>query len=193
MLEGEQVGVAVCDWETPPPSFGADTLDRCSYSAYELTKNSKDKTTHGEDSVAYAYSDYEVATGPLGEITNILGQESGIDGLGLSNFPMHYRKYKGYNGFMGWHTNHDYPGDRWYFVYNTDNHSSFFRYIEPDTGQMITKWEPEGWCLNHFVVGDHVNPLWHCVYTDSHRISFGIRSHASPLFKQYKWKNIVLR
>ena len=53
---------------------------------------------------------------------------------------------------MGWHTNSDYPGDRWYFVYNDKKESSFFRYIDNESGKMITKWEPQGWCLNHFVL-----------------------------------------
>ena len=74
---------------------------------------------------------------------------------------------------MGWHTNADKPGPRWYFVYNTDNDSSFLRYIE--NGKMITKWEPKGWSLNHFTITDCNNPFWHCIYTTSHRFSFGIR------------------
>ena len=145
------------------------------------------------DSVICTYPEYESAVESLNKIINVLGEETGINSLGLSNHPVCYKRYKNYDGFMGWHTNHDYPGDRWYFVYNVDDHSSFFRYIDPDTGQMLTEWEPKGWCLNRFVVGDYHKPLWHCIYTTSCRFSFGIRNHASPLFKQHKWKNIVLR
>ena len=40
---------------------------------------------------------------------------------------------------------------------------------------LITKWEPKGWSLNHFTITDCDNPFWHCIYTNSHRFSFGIR------------------
>lgn len=194
MLEGKISGEVLFDRETPLLSSGTDTLPRCDYDAYKSIKNLNNKPTHDGDMIAYAYPEHSSAMGPLNEIINKLGKETGFDSLSLSNYPMHYKKYKDYNGFMGWHTNHDYPGDRWYFVYNTDNHSSFFRYIDPDTGQMATKWEPKGWCLNHFIVGGDHKPLWHCVYTNNHRISFGIRNIAafSP-FKQFKWKNVALR
>ena len=48
------------------------------------------------------------------------------------------------------------------------------RYINQDTEEMITEWEPVGWSLNHFVIGDKDNPFWHCVYTTTNRFSFGI-------------------
>jgi len=91
-------------------------------------------------------------------------------------FPMWYKKYKELNGYMGWHTNENNPGDRWYFVYNTDDNSSCMRFIDPLTDDIITKWEPKGWSLNHFTVRDKTNPTWHCVYTKTNRFSFGLRS-----------------
>ena len=97
-----------------------------------------------------------------------------VDNLDLSNVPLYYRSYKDNHGYMGWHTNCDYPEDRWYFVYNTNEKSSFTRHIDSDTGKMITKWEPKGWSLNHFTITDCDNPFWHCIYTNSHRFSFGI-------------------
>jgi hypothetical protein len=122
-------------------------------------------------------------------ITDILGKELDVDNLSFSNRPLHYRKHKGYNGFMGWHTNCDYPGDRWYFVYNTDDKSSFTRYIDQNTGEMITEWEPKGWSLNHFVVGNCSNPFWHCIYTNNHRFSFGLRQIES--LNKFKWKKVI--
>jgi hypothetical protein len=194
VLDGKQQGSASFDCEATPLFFGTDTLARCDYNTYKSIKDlNNNRLTHLGDSVAYTYPEYESAAEPLNEIINILGKEADINSLGLSNHPVYYKRYKNYNGFMGWHTNYDYPGDRWYFVYNTDDNSSFFRLIDPNTDKMITKWEPKGWCLNHFVVGDRNKPLWHCVHTNTHRISFGIRNIASPLFKNYKWKNVVLR
>ena len=91
---------------------------------------------------------------------------------------------------MGWHTNCDVPGDRWYLIYNTEDKSSFFRYIDPHTGEMITKWEPKGWSINHFIVGDKKSPLWHCIYTNSNRISIGIRKIES--LNLFKWKEVIV-
>ena len=193
ILEDRLPGVASFDWENSPLHSGTDALNRCGYDAYESIKSLSNKPTHLNDSIAYSYPEYDKASDSMNEIINILSKEVGIVTLGMSNHPMYYRDYEEHNGFMGWHTNCDYPGDRWYFVYNVDDRSSFFRYIDPDTEQMVTEWEPKGWCLNHFVVGNRRKPLWHCVYTNSHRISFGIRDTAFPGFKQFKWKNVVLR
>ena len=92
-------------------------------------------------------------------------------------FPLWYTKHNQINGYMGWHTNENNPGDRWYFVYNTDDKSSCMRFIDPLTNEIITKWEPKGWSLNHFVVGDSNTPTWHCVYTKTNRFSL----HSSSL------------
>ena len=190
MLDDRESSTPLFDWGSSPSSFGVDTLTRCDFDTYKSIKEQSKKIGPVSDAVALAYPQHEAAIEHLNEIINILGRETGIDNLGLSNKPLYYKKHKDYNGFMGWHTNCDNPGHRWYFVYNTDNHSSFFRYIDPDTEQMVTKWEPKGWCLNHFIVGDCHKPLWHCVYTNSHRVSFGIRQIAS--LNLHKWKNIVL-
>ena len=56
---------------------------------------------------------------------------------------------------------------------------------------MVTKWEPTGWSLNHFVLGDPNEPLWHCVYTKSDRFSFGVRD-IGPILKEHKWKDVVV-
>tara|TARA_R110000824_G_scaffold1643_2_gene8113 strand:+ start:848 stop:1498 length:651 start_codon:yes stop_codon:yes gene_type:complete len=189
-LEGKQKGTPLFEWESPPPFFGSDILSRCDYNTYKLINESGLKISPANDAIALSYSNYEPAIAYLNEIIDTLGKQVGVDNLGLSNKPLCYEKYKDYNGFMGWHTNHDYPGDRWYFVYNTDSESSFFRCIDPDTKQMITEWEPKGWSLNHFTVGDSHKPLWHCVYTKSSRISFGIRS--LPSLGSHKWKNVIL-
>ena len=87
---------------------------------------------------------------------------------------------------MGWHTNHNKPGGRWYFVYNVNENSSFMRFIDPKTEKMTTVWEPKGWSLKHFVLGDAKAPLWHCIYTDSERWSIGLKKGSGGLYKSYK-------
>lgn len=174
VLSDEVEGVANFKWEQTLCQE-SNALARCGYDTYESLKSAGKRTTHRNDSITYSYPNHDCVSDSLDEAINILGKEIDCDYLGLSNHPTCYRSYEGYDGYMGWHTNHDFPGDRWYFVYNTDADKSFFRYIDPDTGQMETVWEPAGWCLNHFVAGNYHSPFWHCIHTSSHRFSFGIR------------------
>tara|TARA_Y100001963_G_scaffold4524_1_gene5909 strand:- start:202 stop:684 length:483 start_codon:yes stop_codon:yes gene_type:complete len=80
-----------------------------------------------------------------------------------------------YKSVMGWHNNCDIVDQhRWYFVWNSHDKASFFRYRHPETGKIITKYEPKGWSVNHFQLGDCDHPLWHLIYTDEYRISIGL-------------------
>ena len=187
VLNDEQLENHFSNWTTPPPYFKKNTIDRCDLKTYESVKNKDNNFIAVDDKVVFTF-----ANGGLGaitnEITDILSDDIGVDNLSFSNKPLHYRKYKGYNGFMGWHTNCDYPGDRWYLVYNTDDKSSFTRYIDND-GKMITEWEPKGWGLNHFVIGNCSNPFWHCIHTNSHRFSLGYRQIES--LNKFEWKEVI--
>ena len=73
------------------------------------------------------------------------------------------------NGFCGWHTNSTAPGDRMYLVWAEEDNKSFFRWEDPFTGEIITKWEKKGWNINKFVA-----PVWHCLGSWTTRISIGI-------------------
>jgi len=76
------------------------------------------------------------------------------------------------NGYCGWHTNSRCYGERLYLSYCQDENKSFFRYIDPETNELCTKWEKKGWNVNKFIV-DISNKLWHCVYSDTIRLSIG--------------------
>ena len=181
ILSGEQDIISWWDlFKQDKPNFGNDTIDRCSYDTYNTINNehpSLDKSL-SEDGLyffpnsAEFFDQKRIEELFFNDITDIMSDEYSKEFI-ISNAPMYYRSHKEDNGFLGWHTNCKYPEDRWYFVYNTDEHSSFLRYIKD--GKMITKWEPQGWSLNHFTITDCTNPFWHCVYTNSHRFSFGIR------------------
>ena len=167
-------------------SSSCNTLERCSYKAYEefrddsiYSTGTNPRNRAAQDAVGYKhmYLTEEIKKPILNEINklvNVHREETGIK-LRRSSAPNYYAKYKDCNGYMGWHTNCLTPGDRYYFVYNTDNNSSFIRYIDQYTEEMITVWEPKGWSLNHFVVGDCSNPFWHCIYSNTHRFSFGMK------------------
>lgn len=69
------------------------------------------------------------------------------------------------NGGMSWHTNKDQPGLRVYFSYAYKPNSSYFRYQDPDTQEIITDWDGEGWEARVFEINRR--DFWHCVGTTS--------------------------
>jgi len=77
-------------------------------------------------------------------------------------------------GYCGWHTNSDNPGHRMYLVWAEEDNKSFFKWKDPNTGEIITKWEKKGWNVNKFEA-----PMWHCLGSWTNRISIGVASHIS--------------
>lgn len=89
------------------------------------------------------------------------------------------RRYSGFfwyppNGFCGWHTNNNCEGERIYFAWAPEDNKSFFRYRDPDTGEIITDWDKKGWQHRKFIVARD-KPFWHCVGSMTNRISIGLR------------------
>lgn len=76
-------------------------------------------------------------------------------------------------GYMGWHTNARRPGWRFYVTYADEPERSFFRYRDPVSGRVVTSVDGH-WTFRLFRV-DRQRPLWHAVYSDTHRFSFGYR------------------
>ena len=76
------------------------------------------------------------------------------------------------NGYMGWHTNNAYPGFRFYCSHADEENKSFFRYQHPETKEIITSWDRKGWIGRIFAINPK-KPLWHCVYSETNRISIG--------------------
>lgn len=76
------------------------------------------------------------------------------------------------NGYMGWHTNNAYPGYRLYCTHADESNKSFFRYLDPFDGSIVTSWDRVGWMGRLFRI-DKDEPLWHCVYSGTNRISTG--------------------
>lgn len=76
------------------------------------------------------------------------------------------------NGYMGWHTNNTYPGFRFYCTHAEEADKSFFRYRDPDTKEIVTSWDRAGWMGRLFKI-DKDRPFWHCVYSETNRISTG--------------------
>ena len=75
------------------------------------------------------------------------------------------------NGYMGWHTNANVQGFRLYCSHTPVAEQSYFRYLDPATNQIETSWDSSGWNFRCFRTD--LEPLWHCVYSRTDRISFG--------------------
>lgn len=75
--------------------------------------------------------------------------------------------------YMGWHTNHRVPGWRAYLTHAEEEGRSYFRYRDPGGGSVVTSWDGQ-WDLRVFRV-DPARPLWHSVWSGTHRYSFGYR------------------
>ena len=82
------------------------------------------------------------------------------------------------NGYMGWHTNENHTGQgRFYCNYAAENNKAFFRYQPAGTADVITSWDIKGWTFRYFDLGDQPDTrLWHCVYSNTDRISLGFRA-----------------
>ena len=80
------------------------------------------------------------------------------------------------NSYLGWHTNSNgMNSERIYLVWSDKDNQSFFRYKDPKSGKIVTKWEKSGWQTHRFLVGGN-NPLfWHCVGNYSNRVSLGFK------------------
>jgi hypothetical protein len=76
------------------------------------------------------------------------------------------------NGFMGWHTNSDYPCKRVYITVVDDVGKSCFKYLDGD--EVVNDVDDERVIIREFEVsGDP--PFWHAVYSKTNRYSFGFR------------------
>lgn len=77
--------------------------------------------------------------------------------------------------YMGWHTNSRVPGWRVYINYAEQPGKSWFRYREPGSGDIVTLVD-DVWNLRIFRISSEI-PVWHTVYSDTDRFSFGYMVH----------------
>ncbi|MCB1554908.1 MAG: hypothetical protein KDJ14_13965 [Xanthomonadales bacterium] len=76
-------------------------------------------------------------------------------------------------GYMGWHHNGNQPGFRIYCNHAREHERSFFRYLDPATDEVVTHWDQQGW--NFRIFRTDAAPLWHCVYSETDRLSLGFK------------------
>lgn len=78
------------------------------------------------------------------------------------------------SNYLTWHTNSDVQGTRTYYSFCSGGYSCF-RYIDPETKEVIDVVDKKGWNVNQFIVSKE-KPLWHTVYSDTRRFSFGFNT-----------------
>ena len=83
----------------------------------------------------------------------------------------------GGGGSMGWHTNEDQPGLRIYCTWAEKAGTNYFRYRDPDSGEIVTLPEPQGWTVKSFYIPPRLRQFWHCLYAGSRRIAIGFAEH----------------
>ena len=94
-------------------------------------------------------------------------------------------------GFMGWHTNNDAPGWRFYISFADEPGKSYFRYRDPVTGTAHTLLD-EQWDFRLFSIAPQ-RDFWHAIYSDSNRFSIGFRIRNRPnLVRRVASKGIAL-
>lgn len=73
--------------------------------------------------------------------------------------------------YFGWHTNHGYPGWRFYLSHAEQEGRSFFRYRDPLSGAVVTSPDSH-WDLRLFDISAE-RDFWHAIYSETHRFSIG--------------------
>lgn len=74
---------------------------------------------------------------------------------------------------MAWHTNSDCPGKRRYYTWSAEG-GAVFRYLDPETNQVIDEVEPPGWVVREFTIpAPSEGYFWHAIYSPVTRYSFG--------------------
>ena len=101
----------------------------------------------------------------LMHIIQRLFPENNIEVSGYFHYPN--------TGYMTWHTNSDVPCKRLYITWAKESKKSFFRYFKNET--IMTDYDDEGLTFRIFDIGNKPPFLWHCVGSETDRISFGFR------------------
>lgn len=78
------------------------------------------------------------------------------------------------NGYMTWHTNSNFPGERIYLVFS-ETGESYFKYLDSNSNEVIKMKDNIGWSMNRFFIPTLPEHFWHCVCSKTNRISVGFR------------------
>ena len=82
-------------------------------------------------------------------------------------------------GYMGWHTNCEAPGERFYITWASEDKKSFFRYYDCEKDEIITDYDDKGLTVRQFKVPESPPYFWHCVGSECDRFSVGFLVQSS--------------
>ena len=78
-----------------------------------------------------------------------------------------------YDGFTGWHTNHNNPCERLFVTYVKETNKSFFKYIDRITGLSVTDWDDSPITIRRFKCTAEAPYFWHSIGSLTERLSYG--------------------
>lgn len=79
-------------------------------------------------------------------------------------------------GFVGWHTNYDASAYQVLFTWSTGK--GFFRYLDNETGKLVTHQDVAGWQCRHYYFGseeEKEHHCWHSAYAGDDRITLAYK------------------
>ena len=80
-------------------------------------------------------------------------------------------------GFVGWHTNYDATAYQILFTWSKSG-NGYFRYLDKETGEIVTIQDKAGWQARHFYFGPEDEPenhCWHAAYAGEERITLAYK------------------
>jgi hypothetical protein len=80
-------------------------------------------------------------------------------------------------GFVGWHTNYDAVAYQVLFTWSKSG-KGYFKYLDNDTGEIVTLQDVPGWQCRHFYFAPEDEPkdiCWHSAYAGEDRITLAYK------------------
>ena len=80
-------------------------------------------------------------------------------------------------GFVGWHTNYNASAYQVLFTWSKTG-NGYFRYLDNETGEIVTIQDKPGWQARHFYFGPKEEPenlCWHSAYAGDERITLAYK------------------
>lgn len=80
-------------------------------------------------------------------------------------------------GFVGWHTNYNASAYQVLFTWSKTA-NGYFRYLDNETGEIVTIQDKVGWQARHFYFGPEEEPhnhCWHSAYAGDERITLAYK------------------
>ena len=102
-------------------------------------------------------------------VDNLMGKAAELLGCSEITNGMVY----GAGSYLDWHTDTHNTGTRIYYTFSKGE--SIFKYRDVNTGVITSITDTAGWVARKFDITPRTKPLWHSVWTEKQRFSFGFK------------------